>query len=119
MAVMVAATWGKAFGLYGERVGFLSVVCPEGEGVVGRVERQMKLIARAETGAMPGFGARLVEIVLGDEGERGLRGVWEEEVRGIAADLRGRRRGLRTLLEESRAGGEGWGFLTEQVGMFS
>ena len=114
--VMVAATWGKAFGLYGERVGFLSVVCPEGEGVAGRVERQMKLIARAETGAMPGFGARLVEIVLGDQR---LRNIWEEEVRGIAEDLRGRRRELRGLLEESEAGGGGWGFLTEQVGMFS
>lgn len=75
----------------------------------------MKLLARAETGAMPAFGAKIVEMVLLD---RGLREVWEEDIRGMAGELRRRRRRLRGLLEGMGTPGE-WGFLEEQRGVFS
>ena len=112
--LLIAATYGKAFGLYGERVGFLSIVAPS-EEVGKRIETQMKLLARAETGAMPAFGARIVEIILGDGG---LKRIWEGEVKGVSEELRERRRLLRVALERMGTSGK-WTFLTDQVGMFS
>ena len=114
MPMLLAATYGKAFGLYGERVGFLSVIAPS-EEVGKRIETQMKLLARAETGAMPAFGARIVEIILGD---MELKRIWEGEVREISKELRQRRRVLREGLEGLGTAGE-WNYLTDQCGMFS
>ena len=112
--LLLAATYGKAFGLYGERVGFLTIAAPNSE-VAKKIEVQMKLIARAETGAMPVFGAKLVEMILTDPE---LQGVWEADVKTIAEDLQHRRRRLRLLLEERGTPGP-WCFLTDQAGMFS
>ena len=75
----------------------------------------MKVMARAETGAQPAFGAKIVEMILSDED---LKRVWEEDLRGMAEDLRRRRLRLRELLKEKQTPGE-WGFLVEQKGMFS
>ena len=75
----------------------------------------MKLLARAETGAMPAFGARIVETVLEDAE---LRRVWEGDVKGIAAQLRERRVRLRGMLEDLGTPGS-WKHVTDQVGMFS
>jgi len=112
--MLVAITYGKAFGLYGERVGMLFIVAPDIE--VGRkVEKQMKLLARAETGAMPAFGAKIVEIILEDQR---LRQVWEADVRGISEQLRGRRVALFEELKRLGTPGD-WRFILEQVGMFS
>ncbi len=95
-------------------MGFLSVSAPNTD-VAKRIEVQMKLVARAETGAMPAFGAKIVEMILTDSE---LRDIWEADVRGIAEDLRERRIRMQQLLEERGTPGD-WGFLTEQVGMFS
>ncbi|KAF8534753.1 aspartate aminotransferase [Trichophaea hybrida] len=76
---------------------FASAVPAPNPEVAGRIERQMKLLARAETGAMPAFGSRIVETVLKDVE---LRGMWEGDVRLIADQLR-KRRG--TQLSKHRA----------------
>ena len=112
--MLLAATYGKAFGLYGERVGFLSVIAPS-EEVGKRIETQMKLLARAETGAMPVFGARIVEIILSD---MDLKRIWEREVREVSEELKQRRRVLRETLERLGTPGN-WNYLTDQCGMFS
>ena len=49
--LLLAATKGKAFGLYVERVEFLSVVAPCSE-VSKRIETQMKLLAPVALAAM-------------------------------------------------------------------
>ena len=111
--LLVAATYGKAFGLYGERVGHLCVTAPNAE-VTLRIEKQMKLLARAETGAMPRFGALIVSTILADAE---LKRVWQADLREIARQLRERRVNLRQALEWMRASGD-WSFVTEQKGMF-
>ena len=111
--LLVAATYGKAFGLYGERVGHLCVTAPNSE-VASRMETQMKLMARAETGAMPRFGALVVSTILGDAE---LKRVWEADLREIARRLRDRRVSLRKALKGMGAPGD-WKFVTEQKGMF-
>lgn len=112
--LLLAMTYGKPFGLYGERVGIMMIVAPD-EKVAGKVESQFKCLAREETGAMPAFGARLVEMVLSDT--EGLRKVWEDDVRETARQLRTRRVRLRGLLEEMGMKGS-WGYVEEQVGLF-
>lgn len=111
--LLVAATYGKAFGLYGERVGHLCVTAPNSE-VASRIEKQMKLMARAETGAMPRFGALIVSTILGDAE---LKRAWEADLREIARQLRERRAMLKQALEKMGAPGD-WKFITEQKGMF-
>ena len=111
--LLVAATYGKAFGLYGERVGHLCVTAPDAE-VALRIEKQMKLLARAETGAMPRFGALIVSTILADAE---LKRVWQADLREIARQLRKRRVDLKHTLEEIGASGD-WSFFTEQKGMF-
>ena len=111
--LLVAATYGKAFGLYGERVGHLCVTAPNAE-VALRIEKQMKLLARAETGAMPRFGALIVSTILADAE---LKRVWQADLREIARQLRERRVKLKYALEEMGASGD-WSFATEQKGMF-
>ncbi|KAF2126173.1 PLP-dependent transferase [Dothidotthia symphoricarpi CBS 119687] len=111
--LLLATTYGKAFGLYGERVGHLCVPLPTAQAAA-RVEQQMKLMAREETGAQPRFGAKLVANILGSPR---LKMVWEEDLRGLAQDLAARRESLKRELIKQNAPGE-WGFVTSQVGMF-
>ncbi|KAH9882570.1 hypothetical protein J1614_000806, partial [Plenodomus biglobosus] len=111
--LLVAATYGKAFGLYGERVGHLCFPLPT-EQVAARAEQQMKLLARRETGAQPRFGARLVTNILEN---LHLKRVWEEDIRGLAQDLADRREALKSDLLKLDAIGD-WDFVTSQAGMF-
>jgi len=113
--LLLAATYGKAFGLYGERIRILSVVAPDLE-VEMQVEKQMKLLAHmTEMGAMPAFGMRIVETVLEDAE---LRQVWEGDVKRIAAQLWERRMWLRRMLEDLGTP-RNWKHVMDQVGMFS
>lgn len=112
--LLLAATYGKAFGLYSERVGFMMVIAPNGE-VGKRIENHMKLLARAETGAQPAFGAKIVELILTDAT---LKRRWEADVQKIAGQLRERRVKLRGRLEALETPGT-WHHISDQAGMFS
>ncbi|KAJ5379168.1 hypothetical protein N7509_012287 [Penicillium cosmopolitanum] len=112
--LIFVSTYGKCFGLYSERVGILSILVPS-EEVGKRIETQLRLLARAESGAPPDFGSKIVETVLSD-GD--LERQWREEVRGMAIGLKGRRRALRAALEKLKTPGD-WQHLTDQNGMFS
>ncbi|KAL8726523.1 MAG: hypothetical protein Q9166_006655 [cf. Caloplaca sp. 2 TL-2023] len=111
--LLVAATYGKAFGIYGERVGHLCITAPTPQ-IALKMEDQMKLLARAETGAQPRFGALVVSTILTDDE---LRRVWENDVGKIARRLSERRERLRERLEGLHVRGD-WGytgFTVEQV----
>ncbi|CAG8937287.1 unnamed protein product [Penicillium salamii] len=112
--LIFVSTYGKSFGLYSERVGILSVLASS-EEVGKRIEVQLKLLARAETGSPPDFGSKLVETVLADEA---LERQWRGEVRDMAERLKHRRRALREGLEKLETPGS-WRHITEQNGMFS
>lgn len=112
--VMLAATYSKCFGLYCERVGILSVVVPD-EEVGKRMEIQMRLQARSETGAMPDFGSMVVETILTNYK---MERQWREEVRGMAQRLQHRRNELKARLDQLETPGD-WGHIMKQKGMFS
>ncbi|KAL2065856.1 hypothetical protein VTL71DRAFT_3526 [Oculimacula yallundae] len=112
--VMLAATFGKCFGLYCERVGTLSIIAPT-QDICERVEIQMRLLARSETGPMPDFGSSIVETILND---RELELQWRQELHEMAREIQTRRSQLKKKLDALETPGD-WSHITNQKGMFA
>jgi aspartate aminotransferase len=113
-APVVCQSFAKNFGLYGQRVGLLSVLCADAEERA-RVMSQLKITARVEYSSPPIHGARLVRAVLGDEV---LARQWRTELAGVAQRLASVRE---LLLRELVAAGSplDWSHVTRQRGMFA
>ncbi len=112
--VLVASSFSKSFSLYGERVGALSVINADADEAA-RVLSQIKVIIRTIYSNPPTHGAAVVSTVLSDPA---LRAQWEAEL----AEMRIRIRDLRAALAGALSGlvdDRSFGFITEQVGMFS
>lgn len=112
--IVLAQSFAKNFGLYGERTGCLSVVCESAEEQA-RVMSQLKLVVRPMYSNPPVFGARLVDIILSDPD---LNKLWHEEVKMMAdriIDMRA------ALVAELKALGNtnDWSHVTNQIGMFA
>jgi len=74
---MLFQSFAKNFGLYGERVGCLSVITKdeaEREVVMSRI----KTLARALYSNPPIHGARIVDIILGD---KTLSNLWHDDLK--------------------------------------
>ena len=109
----VATSFSKSFGLYGERVGALSIVCADAEQA-RRVRSQVKIVIRTNYSNPPTHGAQLVATVLADAE---LRATWEEELRGMRVRIQQVRDDLVQRLQT--LGVDDMGFIAEQRGMFS
>jgi len=112
--IVLAQSFAKNFGLYGERTGCLSVVCDSQEEQA-RVMSQLKLVIRPMYSNPPVFGARLVDLILSDPA---LNKLWHEEVKMMAdriIDMRA------ALVSELKALGNksDWSHVTNQIGMFA
>ena len=68
------------FGLYGERIGTMSVVC-EDKAEAERVNSQLKLLVRPMYSNPPVYGARIIVEILSDPA---LRQLWTEECKAMA-----------------------------------
>ena len=112
--LLCASSYSKIMGLYGERIGALSVVCADAEEAE-RVRSRIKLAARAIYSNPPTHGMALVRTVLSDAG---LRRLWADELVGMRRRIKAMRAGL---VEALRACGieEDLSFITDQRGMFS
>ena len=108
-----ATSFSKSFGLYGERVGALSVLCTDA-AEAARVRSQLKIVARTNYSNPPTHGAQLVATVFADPE---LRADWEAELGEMRMRIKQMRAALRAGLEA--AGITDMGFVTDQVGMFS
>mmetsp|Transcript_29583 Transcript_29583/g.79439 ORF Transcript_29583/g.79439 Transcript_29583/m.79439 type:complete len:443 (-) Transcript_29583:222-1550(-) len=106
-------SFAKNFGLYGERVGCLSMVCAD-EDEAKRVESQLKLLIRPMYSNPPVHGARIVSKILGDEA---LTKQWRAECKGMADRIIAMRTALRSALE-ARGSKRSWKHVTDQIGMF-
>ena len=62
--MMIAQSYSKNFGLYGERIGALSVTTNDGPEVAQAVQSQLKMIVRPMYSNPPSNGARIVAHVL-------------------------------------------------------
>jgi aspartate aminotransferase len=116
--LIVAQSFSKNLGLYGQRVGCFHFVAAPGsnaQDVVARVASQLAVLQRSEISTPPIYGAKLASIVLNSEQ---LFKEWEEDLRTMSSRIIGMRRVLRRELERLQTPGE-WNHITEQIGMFS
>ena len=114
--LVIAQSYAKNFGLYGERAGaFHFVAAPSPSGVAARVATQLAILQRSEISNPPAYGARIVARVLKDPA---LFAEWEADLRTMSGRIRTMRRALRDALERHGTPGS-WAHITEQIGMFS
>lgn len=108
---LVCQSYAKNFGLYGERVGALNVVC-ESKNEANAVHSQLQLIIRAMYSNPPIYGARLVSTVLTDPT---LKKQWEQDVLEMATRIRRMREGLVARLV-SAGSKRNWSHISNQIG---
>ncbi len=113
LPVLVSTSFSKSLGLYGERVGALSVVCADAEEAA-RLLSQDKIVIRTNFSNPPTHGAQLAATVLADPE---LRALWIDELGGMRDRIKSMR--LRLVAGLEAAGITDMGFIATQVGMFS
>ena len=111
---IVAQSYSKNLGLYGERVGALNVVTKDSE-TAGKVLSQLKRLARAIWSNPPVHGARIVAEVVGNPE---LFKEWEGEMELMSGRIKNVRKVLRENLEKLNPDRD-WSFITSQIGMFT
>ncbi len=113
-SILLAQSYAKNFGLYGERVGALSVVCADAREAEA-VASQLKIIVRPMYSNPPVHGARLVSTILQSPD---LTQLWAREVDHMAQRIISMRTKLKSLLEEKHRSSLPWNHITDQIGMF-
>ena len=111
--IILAQSFAKNFGLYGERVGTLSVVCSSKEEKE-RVESQLKVLIRPMYSNPPVYGARIIAEILSD---KTLRQQWTLECKGMADRILTMRSALKESLKKAGSTKK-WDHITDQIGMF-
>lgn len=106
-------SFSKNFGLYGQRVGALSIVAAD-HGEAQKVLSQMKMTIRPMYSNPPKHGAQLVKTILSDER---LTSDFVSQCADMAKRINEMRVKLRTALEEG--GDRNWEHITKQIGMFA
>lgn len=109
---MLAQSFAKNFGLYGQRVGCFSVVCKDTEESK-RVLSQIKILVRPMYSSPPIHGARIVQTILEDAE---LEAQWRLDCKEMADRVIDMRYALRTRLEKGSS--RNWQHVTDQIGMF-
>lgn len=112
--MLVAQSYSKNLGLYGERVGALVAVLSS-KDVADRVLSQFKRMARALYSNPPTAGARIAAEIIGNPA---MFDEWKAEMMGMAGRIETVRGKLRAALEK-RVPEKDWSFITSQIGMFS
>lgn len=107
-------SFSKNFGLYGQRVGALSVVTQD-PGEADRVLSQMKMTIRPMYSNPPKHGSDIVKTILSDE-TRKIN--FMNECQDMAWRINDMRNKLRSALEEGSQD-RSWEHITKQIGMFA
>jgi aspartate/tyrosine/aromatic aminotransferase len=117
MECLIAQSFAKNLGLYGERIGCASIVC-RSPAIAAAVDSQMRIVVRPMYSNPPVHGARIVVKVLGNPQ---LFEEWKKEMR----DMSGRIKEMRQVLfdELKKLGTPSisgdWSHIKSQIGMFS
>ncbi|KAJ3185065.1 Aspartate aminotransferase, cytoplasmic [Geranomyces variabilis] len=112
--LLVAQSYSKNMGLYGERTGCLTVVTKTPELALN-VRSQMCKLSRASISNPPAFGARIVSMVLNDEQ---LFTEWKGQLKVMADRIIHMREVLFETLTELKTPGT-WNHIVDQIGMFT
>ncbi len=114
LPVFVSNSFSKNLSLYGERVGGLSVVCPNAEEAK-LVLGQLKFTVRRIYSSPAAHGAYVVDSVMNDET---LFKQWVGEVYEMRDRIRAMRQKLQDVLT-AKVPGRDFSYFTKQQGMFS
>ena len=112
--MVIAQSFAKIMGLYGERTGALHFVCKEKE-TAAKVLSQVKIIIRTNYSSPPKHGARIAAMILN---QPQLRQQWLNELVVVTNRITDMRKALRQNLEQIGAKGT-WNHVTDQIGMFT
>lgn len=112
--VLVAQSFSKNLGLYGERVGCLHVVSHD-PSITPLITDQLRYIFRAESSSSPAFGARLASIISNDSV---LSKQWDDDVLEIAERLKTIRAQVFDLLTNKFKTPGNWDSVKIQNGLF-
>ena len=107
-------SFSKNFGLYGQRIGALSVVADTPEEAQ-RVLSQLKVHIRPSYSNPPRHGARIVSKILSSEKKTNE---FVEQCMGMAQRINEMRNKLRKTLEDLGSS-RSWDHITKQIGMFA
>lgn len=107
-------SFSKNFGLYGQRVGALSII-GEDEGEAKRVLSQLKMTIRPMYSNPPRYGAQVVKTILSDDR---LTNDFIDQCKDMADRINTMRVSLRSSLEEGEQD-RSWDHITKQIGMFA
>ena len=114
MEMLVAVSFAKNFGLYGERTGVLHCVVSHVDSLP-LVSSQLRALSRALYSTCPTYGARLVATILSDPTRKAS---WESQCKGMADRLNNVRKSLFEELVRQKVKGT-WEHVIKQKGMFS
>lgn len=116
--LVIAQSFAKNFGLYGQRAGAFHFVANPSSGakdVVTRVKSQLQYLQRSEISNPPIYGAKIASIVLNDPK---LFSQWEEDLKTMSGRIIDMRKSLKSELDRLETPGN-WDHITGQIGMFS
>lgn len=116
--MMIAQSYAKNFGLYGERAGcFHFVTSPDADAqnAISRIGSQLAILQRSEISNPPAYGARIAAMILNDDK---LFSEWEDNLLEMSGRIKDMRKALKEKLESMGTPGT-WNHITDQIGMFS
>jgi aspartate aminotransferase len=111
---IIAQSFAKNFGLYGERIGYIHIHCATKE-VAPAVLSQMKILVRQAYSSPPRHGAAIVNKILSTPA---LKKQWLNELTLMSNRIVEMRGALRAALEAKTTPGT-WNHVTDQIGMFT
>ncbi|XP_055352213.1 uncharacterized protein LOC129598368 [Paramacrobiotus metropolitanus] len=111
--VVLAQSFAKNMGLYGERVGAFTVLCSSAEEARA-VESQLKILIRPMYSNPPVHGARIASTILNTPD---LASQWLKDVKGMAERIIQMRELLAANLKKEGSTRD-WRHITDQIGMF-
>ncbi|KAF8096067.1 hypothetical protein N665_0318s0018 [Sinapis alba] len=110
----IAQSFAKNMGLYGERIGALTIVCTS-EDVARKVHSQLLLVVRPMYLSPPMHGASIVTTILKNSD---MYKDWTIELKGMAHRIISMRQKLYEALQARGTPGD-WSHIIKQIGMFS
>ncbi len=112
--LLIAYSFSKNFGLYGERVGFLTILCHQTE-LVPKIGSQIKLLIRSNYSNPPLHGARIISTILKSH-ELTLE--WKRELSNMQERVKEMRKALVAALHV-KGRNHNFSYIHHQTGLFS
>lgn len=112
--MVIAQSFAKIMGLYGERTGALHFVTNNKDDAA-KVLSQVKIIIRQNYSSPPKHGARIAAMILNNPD---LRGQWFGELIAVTKRINQMRFLLKAEIDKIKVKGD-WSHITNQIGMFS